>query len=186
MSLNPFSDVYVQQMVRELQRAHSLHENQKYDEARDTLRTVLADARRRGIASPHLHWSIAVTADHLGELSLAVENIREALRLDPLAPSFHRSLGIIKNRLEATIAEVDLNDAEVPFVEMYEGLKSLGAIDPAIHVIAARYHLAHGRTERAAELARAVLLLGECAPAEALLRELEGRSEVELPLTPPN
>lgn len=159
-------------LCREVQRAQSLLDSGKYDEAREVLGRALGQTRGTGVTSSHIHWMMAIAADYLQDAEAAVTNIREALAIDPAAPPYRRSLEIIQGRLQASILEQPRDPEAEDVLKLYELLKTLGPVETNVHLRVARHLADVGRRGAAVELARAVALVANNEEAAQLLETL--------------
>ena len=173
MTFHSAVDPKTASISREVQRAQSLLDEGKHEEAREVLGRALARTRALGRGSAHIHWMLAIASDYLQDAQAAVHHIREAVSLDPGAPPFWRSLEIIRDRLLATLHSEPLGEDAPNPVELYESLKSLGPVDAATHLVVARHYAAKGNRKMAVELARAVAMVTGDEAAAGLAEELE-------------
>jgi tetratricopeptide (TPR) repeat protein len=164
-------------LVLELRRLDLQVDARQYAEARAGLTALLAQARRRGITSPFLHWLLGIALDQVGETEAAVHHFKEALKLDPLAPPFHHSRDLVHSRLVAQLHDaaraVDAEDIPT----LYELARALGPIRGETHLVMARYLQAKGEVARALELTRAVQLLDESPDAAELADALSAGTQ---------
>ncbi|ABS28198.1 hypothetical protein [Anaeromyxobacter sp. Fw109-5] len=54
-------------LLGEMRRAYDLVEQRRADEAVNVYREIVAEARKVGLDSAHLHWAFAVACDYSGE-----------------------------------------------------------------------------------------------------------------------
>jgi len=110
-----------------------------------------------GVESAHLAWALCVALDGLGRHEEALEHATEAVRLDPLALPYRRSLELITLHLREALLQAPDHDASIP--RMHRQLASRGAVDGDCHVALARWHLARGERHEAGALLEAITRL---------------------------
>jgi tetratricopeptide (TPR) repeat protein len=146
-------------LLGEMRRAYDLVQERRADEAVNVYREVLAEARKVGLDSAHLHWAFAAACDYSGDLEMAFEQITLAIGKDPLAPPFRRSFEVITGRIQAALADSERAADDPSTPRLYALLQRSGTVDVASHLAMARYHLAMGTLAEARALVDAVTLL---------------------------
>lgn len=146
-------------LLGQLRRAHDLVEERRADEAVNVYRELVAEARKAGLDSAHLHWAFAVACDYAGELEMAFEQIGIAIGKDPLAPPFRHSFELITGRIRAALADVERAADDPSTPRLYALLQRGEAVDVPSHLAMVRYHLATGKPAEARALVDAVTLL---------------------------
>jgi hypothetical protein len=146
-------------LLGEMRRAYGLVEEQRAGEAVEVYRTVLAEARRAGLDSAHLHWAFAVACDYSGDLEMAFEQVTTAIAKDPLAPPFRHSFELITGRIKAALVDAERAADDPSTPRLYALLQRAGEVDVGAHLAMVRYHLATGKPELARVLVDAVTLL---------------------------
>jgi tetratricopeptide (TPR) repeat protein len=145
-------------IIEQIEQADQLAERDEHAEARDVLLAAQAECERAGIESGFVSWRLSVAFDILEEYEVAFKYVQEALRLDPFAPPFRSSFGIIVGRMRKAIVGAEPGETEfVP--RLYELLAHAGEGTDAVHVAMARDLEARGESERALRLMDAVTLL---------------------------
>ena len=145
-------------ILEQVERADNLAERQQFDEVRELLLAAQADCARAGVDSAFLAWRLCVVFDQLKEHELAFKYAQDALRMDPLAPPFRNSFGVIVGTMRKAILAAQPGAADfVP--RFYELLVRAGEGNDAVHVAMARHLQAQGQNERALKLVNAVTVL---------------------------
>jgi Flp pilus assembly protein TadD len=139
------------------------------DEAAEALANDLAArARKLGIQSPCLTWLRGIVADLGGNLLQAFQLIEEALSVDPIAPPFHQSRGVVLRRLREFLCGLR-EPGDPQTLTLWETLARAGAADDGCHLALARHHVAKGNDAQALLVLDAVTTLSPaCAEAWAL------------------
>jgi len=143
----------------QLEQAAALEERQELTEARDVLLAAQADCARAGIESGFVSWRLSVVFDTLEEYELAFKHVQEALRLDPFAPPFRSSFGIIVGRMRNAILAAEPGTTDFLVERLYKLLVRAGEGNDAVHVAMARDLNARGESELALRLVDAVTVL---------------------------
>ena len=146
-------------LLGEMRRAYDLVQERRADEAVNVYRDVLAEARKVGLDSAHLHWAFAIACDYSGEMEMAFEQITLAIGKDPLAPPFRHSFEVITGRIQAALADPERAADDPSTPRLYALLQRGGTADVASHLAMARYHLATRKPAEARALVDAVTLL---------------------------
>jgi hypothetical protein len=146
-------------LLDEMRRAYALVEERRAAEAVEVYQEVVAEARKAGLDSAHLHWAYAVACDYSGDLEMAFEQMSLAIAKDPLAPPFRHSFELITGRIRAALADAERAADDPSTPRLYALLQRADEADVGAHLAMARYHLATGEPERARALADAVTLL---------------------------
>ena len=133
----------LEQLRTLLYRAQEQTEREEYAEARATLTNVRGRCLGLGVHSAHLSWSLAVACDGLGDHEAALHHAREAVRMDPLALPYQRSLQLIATHLAAELARPDRAPDAADTPRLYELLLQLNEADAESHLAMARWHLHH-------------------------------------------
>jgi tetratricopeptide (TPR) repeat protein len=145
-------------IIEQLEQADQLAEHHEHAEAREVLLAAQAECKRAGIESGFVSWRLSVAFDILEEYEVAFKYVQEALRLDPFAPPFRSSFGIIVGRMRKAIVAAEPGTAD--FVEpLYKLLVRAGEGTDAVHVAMARDFNARGESELALRLIDAVTVL---------------------------
>src|SRR5256885_2256771 len=123
----------VEAIVEQIDRAEALSDENDFAEARDALLAVHAECAREGFESSFLNWRLCVVFDILEEHELAFKYAQQALRMDPLAPPFRNSFGVVVKRIQKAILEAE--PGEEDFVSRYyELLVNAGEGNDAVHI----------------------------------------------------
>jgi hypothetical protein len=83
------------ELIEQIDRVDRLCEADQLAEPREILLAAQADCARAGIESAFLKRRLCVVCGQMQERELAFKYVQEALRMDPLAPPFRNSFGII-------------------------------------------------------------------------------------------
>ena len=140
------------EVVATINRAFDLISDQQYDAAWEALVEAECVALRAGIASPFLHWGLAVAADYRADAQSAVKHIALALRADPCSPPIRASHRIIAQRVRATFDKLDPADANVS--HFYYLLRCLDVADATATIKYSRSAAIHCEFDVALESAR--------------------------------
>jgi hypothetical protein len=146
-------------LLGEMRRAYDLVQERRADEAVNVYRDVVAEARKVGLDSAHLHWAFAIASDYSGDMEMAFEQITLAIGKDPLAPPFRHSFEVITGRIQAALADPERAADDPSTPRLYALLQRGGTADVSSHLAMARYHLAMGKPAEARALVDAVTLL---------------------------
>ena len=145
-------------IIEQIDRAEALSDENDFGEARDALLAVDAECARERLESGFLNWRLCVVFDILEEHELAFKYVQQALRMDPLAPPFRNSFGVVVKRIQKAILEAE--PGEEDFVSRYyELLVNAGEGNDAVHIAMARDLNARGEHERALGLMNALTVL---------------------------
>ena len=132
-------------LLGEMRRAYDLVQERRADEAVNVYRDVLAEARKVGLDSAHLHWAFAIACDYSGDMEMAFEQITLAIGNDPLAPPFRHSFEVITGRIQTALADPERAADDPSTPRLYALLQRGGTTDVSSHLAMARYHLATGK-----------------------------------------
>jgi tetratricopeptide (TPR) repeat protein len=146
-------------LLGEIRRAYDLVEQRRADEAVNVYRDIVAEARKVGLDSAHLHWAFAAACDYTGDLEMAFEQISIAIGKDPLAPPFRHSFEVITGRIQAALADSERAEDDPSTPRLYALLQRGETVDVPSHLAMVRYHLATGKPAEARALVDAVTLL---------------------------
>jgi tetratricopeptide (TPR) repeat protein len=164
----------IEKLLQQLARAQEAIERGRYQDARKLFETVRHAAGRAGIRSGNVAWGLAIACDYLGDLEEAMQYIREARDLDPLASPFNRSFDIISQHIRDELLRPDraADDANTPL--LYQLLVQAGATGAeAVHLVQTRYLVATGKRDAALKLIEAVnTLFPSSSEAWALRAEI--------------
>lgn len=163
MSIN--ADEEYRQLLSELTELPDLAERREFEAARERALALKARCVARGIRSGHVYWQLAIACDNLGDFDLAFTSVREALRIDPIAPPVWRSYRIIVERMRNTLADPGLKPDDPMVPRMYELLVSTDEATPACHLAMARYHRHTGNETEALALLEALTKLHPASSA---------------------
>jgi tetratricopeptide (TPR) repeat protein len=146
-------------LLGEMRRAYDLAQERRAGEAVEVYRGIVAEARKAGLDSAHLHWAFAIACDYSGDLEMAFEQMTTAIAKDPLAVPFRHSFEVITGRIKAALADAERAADDPSTPRLYALLQRAGEADVGAHLAMARYQLATGRPEQARALMDAVTLL---------------------------
>lgn len=174
--MRTFPDVRMRKLHALAAQGNDAAQAQDYPSAREHFGELLRQLDGLGLESAWVHWALAVAHDNLGDLDMALNEIRSSLEMDPLSPMAQRSFDIIVRRIRDHLASLDVGDSSIP--RLYGLLQQSGDVDVPTHLIMARHFAATARVERAQQLLAALSLT---APASrevwgerARLARLEG------------
>jgi len=124
--------------------------------AEKLFREVMAEAQKLGIVSAYVHYVLAGLLDRTGRLEMAFDELKKAVRADPLALPVRHAFQDVAARLRAALADPGraADDADVP--RLYTLLVEAGEADLEAHLAMVRFALATAQLERARALAEAV------------------------------
>jgi len=141
------------QVSQEIEKAMTLSGRGLQDRAWERLKWAERMAEDAGLASGHLFWGLAATADQRDDAESAVRYIGKALRLDPAAPAFRDSHRIICEHVIFTFKAMDVTDPAVP--TFFQLIADLDVVDAAALTKLSRYvAAADGNYEAALGLAQ--------------------------------
>lgn len=146
-------------LLGEMRRAYDLVQERRAGDAVEVYREIVAEARKAGLDSAHLHWAFAVACDYSGDLEMAFEQITTAIAKDPLAAPYRHSFDLITGRIKAALADTERASDDPSTPRLYALLQRAGEADVGAHLAMARYHLATGEPDNARALVDAVVLL---------------------------
>ena len=124
-----------------------------------SLRGVLSEALRQGVESAYLRYVLAQALDQHGELEMAFDEIKKAMKLDPLALPIRHAFQELAGRIRASLTHPNraADDPEVP--RLYTLLLEAGEADLPAHLTMVRFELATGRLAEARARVEAVTRL---------------------------
>ncbi len=140
--------------------------------AEKLLREVMAEAQKLGVVSAYVHYVLSGLLDRMGKLEMAFDELKKAVKADPLALPVRHAFLDVAARLRAALADPAraADDADVP--RLYTLLLEAGEADLEAHLAMVRFAVATAQLERARSLAEAVTTLFPAAREawEALAR----------------
>ncbi len=143
-------------------------------------REVVAEAQRLGFVSAYVHYMLAGVLDRSGKLEMAFDELKKAVRADPLALPVRHAFQDVAARLRAALADPAraADDADIP--RLYAVLVEAGEADLEAHLTMVRFAVATGQLERARALAEAVTTLFPAAREgfEALARVARAQGDL--------
>jgi tetratricopeptide (TPR) repeat protein len=124
-----------------------------------SLRGVLSEALRQGVDSAYLRYVLAQALEQHGELEMAFDEIKKAMKLDPLALPIRQAFQELAGRIRASLAHPNraVDDPEVP--RLYALLLEAGEADVPAHLAMVRFELATGKLADARARVEAVTRL---------------------------
>jgi tetratricopeptide (TPR) repeat protein len=165
-------------LVAKLRRA--LDERMDAEAAEKLFREVVAEAQRLGFTSAYVHFVLAGVLDRSGKLEMAFDELKKAVRADPLALPVRHAFLDVAARLRAALVDPAraADDADVP--RLYTLLVEAGEADLDTHLAMVRHALATAQLERARALAEAVTTLFPAAREahEALARVARAQGDL--------
>ena len=165
-------------LLAKLRRA--LEERGDAGAAEKLFREVVAEAQRLGFASAYVHYVLAGALDRMGKLEMAFDELKKAMKADPLALPMRHSFEDVAARLRAALADPvrAADDADVP--RLYALLVEAGEADLESHLAMVRFAVATAQLERARVLAEAVTTLFPAAREawEALARVARAQGDL--------
>ena len=199
--MRTFPDVRMRKLHALAAQGNEASQAQDFAGARDQFRELLRQLDGLGLSSAWAHWALAVSHDHLGELDMALNEVRKSLTLDPLSPMALRSFDIVVRRIREHLGSVAVTDPSVP--RLYSLLQQSGDVDVPTHLLMVRHLAATAHLERAEQLlkalsltapasrevweecARLARLKGDLAAAAGFEAELQARSLPDVPFAIP-
>ena len=164
------SGTKLEALLAKLRRA--LEERGDAEAAEQLFREVTAEAQRLGFASAYVHFVLAGALDRSGKLEMAFDELKKAVRADPLALPVRHAFQDVAARLRAALADPAraADDADIP--RLYALLVEAGEADLEAHLAMVRFAVATAQLERARALSEAVTTLFPAAREawEALAR----------------
>ena len=165
-------------LLAKLKRA--LDERGDAEGAEKLFREVVAEAQRLGVTSAYVHYVLAGALDRLGNLEMAFDELKKAVKADPLALPVRHSFEDVAARLRAALADPARapEDADVP--RLYGLLVEAGKADLESHLAMVRFAVATAQLERARVLAEALTTLFPAAREawEALARVARAQGDL--------
>ena len=165
-------------LLARLRRA--LEERGDLEAAEKLFREVVAEAQRLGVASAYVHYVLSGVLDRTGKLEMAFDELKKAVRADPLALPVRQAFQDVAARLRAALADPAraADDAAIP--RLYSLLVEAGEADLEAHLAMVRFAVATAQLERARALAEAVTTLFPAAREawEALARVARAQGDV--------
>ena len=154
-----FNNPKLRHLLSELDRARDLFNEHEHAQALEVYRAAQEELKRLGATSAFVLWNMAIAADNMGDLPVALDLVVQAVMLDPLAIPFRNSFDIIARRIRDALAapERKVDDPATP--RLYELLTRVGGADVPAHVAMARFCAATGDLPRARAIAAATTLL---------------------------
>ena len=150
------------------------------DGAEKLFREVMAEAQKLGVVSAYVHYVLAGLLDRMGKLEMAFDELKKAVRADPLALPVRHAFQDVAARLRAVLADPGraADDADVP--RLYTLLVEAGEADLEAHLAMVRFAVATAQLERARALAEAVTTLfpADREAWEALARVARAQGDV--------
>ena len=167
-------------LLGKLRRA--LEERGDAEAAERLFREVVSESQRLGFVSAYVHYVLAGALDRMGKLEMAFDELKKALRADPLALPVRHAFQDVASRLRAALADPTRapDDADIP--RLYALLVEAGEADLEAHLTMVRFAVASAQLERARSLAEAVTTLFPAAREawEALARVARAQGDVSL------
>ena len=158
----------------------ALEERGNPEAAESLFREVVAEAQRLGLASAYVHYVLSGALDRMGKLEMAFDELKKAVRADPLALPVRQAFQDVAARLRAALADPAraADDAAIP--RLYTLLVEAGEADLEAHLAMVRFAVATTQLERARALAEAVTTLVPAAREawEALARVARAQGDV--------
>ncbi len=155
----------IDRLLGEMRRAYDLVQERRAAEAVGVCRVIVAEARKAGLDSAHMHWALAVACDYSGDLEMAYEEMAVAIAKDPLAPPFRHSFEVITGRIKVALADPERAADDPSTPRLYALLQRADEVDVDAHLAMARWQLATGKPDAARALVDAVTLLHPTARA---------------------
>jgi len=165
-------------LLAKLKRA--LDDRGDAEAAEKLFREVMAEAQKLGVVSAYVHYVLSGVLDRMGRLEMAFDELKKAVRADPLALPVRHAFQDVAARLRAALADPGraADDADVP--RLYALLVEAGEADLEAHLAMVRFTVATAQLERARALAEAVTTLFPAAREawEALARVARAQGDV--------
>jgi tetratricopeptide (TPR) repeat protein len=165
-------------LLGKLRRA--LEERGSAEAAETLFREVVAETQRLGFVSAYVHYVLAGALERLGKLEMAFDELKKAVRADPLALPVRHAFQDVAARLRAALADPAraADDADIP--RLYTVLVEAGEADLEAHLTMVRFAVATAQLERARVLAEAVTTLFPAAREgfEALARVARAQGDL--------
>ena len=165
-------------LLAKLRRA--LEERGDAEAAEKLFREVLAEAQRLGVASAYVHFVLAGALDRMGRLEMAFDELKKAVRADPLALPVRHAFHDVAVRLRAALVDPARAEDDEAIPRLYTLLVEAGEADLEAHLAMVRFAVATAQLERARALAEAVSTLFPAAREawEALARVARAQGDV--------
>ena len=165
-------------LLAKLRRA--LDERGDAEAAEKLFREVLAEAQRLGVTSAYVHYMLSGLLDRMGKLEMAFDELKKAVRADPLALPVRHAFQDVAARLRTALADPARAADDEAIPRLYTLLVEAGEADLEAHLAMVRFAMATTQLERARALAEAVATLFPAAREawEALARVARGQGDV--------
>lgn len=163
-------------LLGDMVRARDAVDREDYEDANAALLKLRGELARQGLRSAHVAWSLAVACDGQGDFEQALEYIREALELDPLALPYQRSYDVIIERIRKLLGDEARSPADPTTPRIYELLMRAGEGDAACHLAMARWHFHAGDHAAAMKLLEALTTLNPASRPAWLCRAQVARA----------
>ena len=158
----------------------ALEERGNPEAAESLFREVVAEAQRLGLASAYVHYVLSGALDRMGKLEMAFDELKKAVRADPLALPVRQAFEDVAARLRAALADPSRAADDEAIPRLYTLLVEAGEADLEAHLTMVRFAVATAQLERARALAEAVVTLFPVAPEawETLARVARAQGDV--------
>jgi tetratricopeptide (TPR) repeat protein len=167
-------------LLAKLRRALDERNGGDVEAAEKTFREVVAEAQRLGFASAYVHYMLSGALDRMGKLEMAFDELKKAVRADPLAMPVRHAFQDVAARLRAALADPARAADDEAIPHLYTLLVEAGEADLEAHLAMVRFAVATAQLERARALAEAVTTLFPVAREawEALARVARAQGDV--------
>ena len=167
-------------LLARLRRALDERNGGDVEAAEKVFREVLAEAQRLGFASAYVHYMLSGALDRMGKLEMAFDELKKAVRADPLAIPVRHAFQDVAARLRAALADPARAADDEAIPRLYTLLVEAGEADLEAHLAMVRFAVATAQLERARALAEAVVTLFPVAREawEALARVARAQGDI--------
>ena len=154
--MRTYPDIRMRGLHKAFKTASEASDEGRHDDAFEGFVQLQQRLEALGLESGHVLHSMAIQADHLGQLAEAFDLMIKALRKDPFAPNAQHSFEVIVHRIRTWLRDAEPADEAIP--RLYDLLARTSDADVDSHLVMARHFVQTDRLDRAAELLAAVTL----------------------------
>jgi tetratricopeptide (TPR) repeat protein len=147
------------QLFHDLEAARATLDRDEVEPARKAFARVRRWAKRLGVRSSYLLWSLSHLHQRQGRVEWAYRAIGEALVMDPLHPNLQERFAELARAVREALERRSHAATDRSCRRLYDALLRTGEADWTSHLAIARHDLARGRVEEAGKVLGALTLL---------------------------